>query len=594
MVSRPTEDPFGSKSYRKMSRTVLLIGMFAMTWASFVYYPKWQMTRTEATISWDVSGYYLYLPSIFIYKDIKKLEFKPALDQTYYPSSSPYQSFLHWSGHQVMKYTCGMAILYLPFFLLAHSVAIVTGQLADGYSPIYQFFISFGSLMYAFLGLVLLRKLLLRYFADKVTAVALLVLILATNYFDYASITGAMAHNYLFTLYAALMISIDNFYKTLRWRWMYVGAGLIGLMVLIRPTEIISLILVVGWKIDSVQMLKDRFKWYITSIKNVMMGAGCFLFFPTIQVIYWKYVSSEWIVYSYQEQGFSWFEGHHILQGLFSYRAGWLVYTPVMILCLLSLVWNWIKKQAWTWMTAAFLLVSLYLTFAWDEWTYGGSLGQRSMVQHYPVFLLAMMPMIKDLLTSKLFQWALYCFIGLCIYYNLWLTHQAHRGGIYEAGMMNKAYFWHTLFKSKNDLEAKKILDTNEPILPFDTDQSIKILDTVYTADSSSCMSHGKEVTLYTTSKNNTQLKIVAKVKAATKEWDVWQMAQLIVRYQNADATVKTVLIRIHRFLNDHEEKWLDLVTSSPDQMYDHIRISVWNPSQHDLCINGLKVYVNR
>lgn len=87
-----------------------------MIYAAFVYYPKWKLPRTEATISWDVSGYYLYLPAFFIYHDLKNLDFKPGLDEQYYPSSSPYQSYTHTSGHQVMKYTCGLAILYAPFF----------------------------------------------------------------------------------------------------------------------------------------------------------------------------------------------------------------------------------------------------------------------------------------------------------------------------------------------------------------------------------------------------------------------------------------------------------------------------------------------
>ena len=63
--------------------------------ANFVDYPKWKLDRTEATISWDVSGYYFYLPAIFIYKDIKKVKFKQAIQDKYHPASSPYQTFTH-------------------------------------------------------------------------------------------------------------------------------------------------------------------------------------------------------------------------------------------------------------------------------------------------------------------------------------------------------------------------------------------------------------------------------------------------------------------------------------------------------------------
>ena len=48
---------------------------------SFLYYPKWEQPDTEATLSWDVSGYYFYLPAIFIYQDLKQLSFKDQILQ---------------------------------------------------------------------------------------------------------------------------------------------------------------------------------------------------------------------------------------------------------------------------------------------------------------------------------------------------------------------------------------------------------------------------------------------------------------------------------------------------------------------------------
>ena len=67
-------------------------------------------------------------------------------------------------------------------------------------------------------------------------------------------------------------------------------------------------------------------------------------------------------------------------------------------------------------------------------------------------------------------------------------------------------------------------------------------------------------------------------------------MAQLILQYSTQDKVEKTVMIRLHRFINNHEEKWIDLVTTSPLQ-YDHIKISVWNPSSQRICIKALRLY---
>lgn len=575
-----------------MSKGVLIAGCLALAFASMIYYPKWKMGRTEATISWDVSGYYLYLPALFIYHDLRKLEFKKVIDEKYYPSSSPYQSYSHASGNQVMKYTCGLAILYSPFFLLAHGLARITGSPADGYSTMYQFMLSLGSLVYAFLGLWMLRLLLRRYFDEGLTALCLAILVFATNYFDYASITGAMSHNYLFTLYTALLLLTDQYYRDRKARWFYLAAGLCGLMVLIRPTETISLFILLGWGIRSEAKLRERIFSFTGQLPLMLTGLLSFLVAPAIQLIYWKYVAGEWLVYSYQDQGFSWFEGHHILQGLFSYRAGWLVYSPIMILSLAGLVINGYLKKPWTWVYTVFFLTSLYLTFAWDEWTYGGSLGQRALVQHYPVFLLGLASSLEMIRKHDWLNRLFYLLIGFCIAYNLWLTHQAHRGGIYEAGMMNKAYFWHTLFKFANDPESKKLLDTNEPIYPLDETKANLLLDTLYAPDSNYCPSESSSVVLYENAAPAGTLKIKALVRTPQKEWDVWQMAQLIVQYFKGDQSVKTVLIRVNRFLNDGEEKWIDLVTKSPDKTFDRLKISLWNPGPKPACVNATKIYV--
>ncbi|MFZ1716574.1 MAG: hypothetical protein WAT88_14840, partial [Saprospiraceae bacterium] len=324
-------------------------------------------------------------------------------------------------------------------------------------------------------------------------------------------------------------------------------------------------------------------------IPMVVYGVILWAICPLIQGIYWKYVTGEWLVYSYQEQGFSWLEGHHILQGVLSYRAGWLVYTPILILSLLGLIYLWIRAAGMRWVLTAFILGSLYLTFAWDEWTYGGSLGQRALIQHYPLYLLAAAPLIRDLLARNLSKYVLYSMIALSSYYNLWLTHQAHKGGIYEAGMMNKAYFWHTLFKPSNDLESKKLLDTNEPVVSWDEAAAKMIKDTVYQTDSA-CAQASQAITLYDGLVPAGKLKVNTLVQIDLKEWDVWQMAQLILQYSTQDKVEKTVMIRLHRFINNHEEKWIDLVTTSPLQ-YDHIKISVWNPSSQRICIKALRLY---
>ena len=230
------------------SRLVLVISFLFICCLSFFYYPKWKMGKTEATISWDVSGYYMYLPAIFIYQDIKELNFKDEVRNKYEFTPDFQQAYLHEkSGNYVMKYSAGQAIQFLPFFAAGHASAKIFNYPTDGFSMPYQLAISIGALLICFIGVFYLRKILLHYFSDSVTAIVLAVLVFATNYLNYAAIDGAMTHNFLFTLYAVLLYVSNSFYKnptTLK-------AALIGIIcgwaTLTRPTEFIAVLIPIFW-----------------------------------------------------------------------------------------------------------------------------------------------------------------------------------------------------------------------------------------------------------------------------------------------------------------------------------------------------------
>ena len=76
------------------SRWALIIMSITMFIAGYFYYPKWKFSHSEALISWDVSGYYHYLPAIFIYKDLKSQKWLDSINTKYLPSPVFDQSFV--------------------------------------------------------------------------------------------------------------------------------------------------------------------------------------------------------------------------------------------------------------------------------------------------------------------------------------------------------------------------------------------------------------------------------------------------------------------------------------------------------------------
>ena len=152
-------------------------------------------------------------------------------------------------------------------------------------------------------------------------------------------------------------------------------------------------------------------------------------------------MSGDWLIYSYEDQGFSWLRPH-LYEGLFSYKSGWLTYSPLMVFSLIGFYALYRYKPSIFAACLIFSLLFIYITFAWDEWTYGGALGQRAMVQAYAVLAFPLAAFFRALMGFKtVLQIILCALLALFVTMNLWFTRQAHQGGMLHAGFMNKAYY---------------------------------------------------------------------------------------------------------------------------------------------------------
>ncbi|WP_020570748.1 hypothetical protein [Neolewinella persica] len=586
----------------------------------FFYYPKWQQDGAEATISYDVSGYYMYLPAAFIYDDLKEVKFLDEVIEQYRPTADPYQVFTHESGNKVMKYSIGQAVMYTPFFMVAHAWASVNEAYpADGFSLPYQFMISMGSLLVSFLGLFWLMTLLRQYFREGVVALTLILIVFGTNYLNYSAIDGAMTHNNVFTLYALLLLTTHRFYVRATWPKALLIGACIGLMALTRPTEIIAALIPLLWGLELGRKgaIRERLAFFGTHWQKLAAAAIVTLLVGSIQLLYWKYVSGDWLVYSYQDQGFDWLSPH-LNEGMFSYKAGWLIYTPLMVFGLIGF-WSLLRQKSSLFPAIFFhALLFIYVAFSWSVWWYGGSLGQRTMVQEYAVLALPLAaflqwvfwagPLVQGKVKRQWWQFAIAGIIGLFIWHNLYFTHQAHRGGLYLTEQMNNAYFWRTLYKFERDPEDQLRLDTRE----FYTATPAKT-ETLFSTgfedkSTASCnmdpIAGVGSLCLKAQNQNSPEFiididlpprtwlraRVQAKINAPRGNRD--NHAQMILSYRKDGVEVKKRLIRMHRLLNHDWRRELQIDSKVPDAGADQVVVSFWNggSSQPGMVLDDLVI----
>ncbi|MFT5746241.1 MAG: hypothetical protein ACI920_001619 [Saprospiraceae bacterium] len=110
--------------------------------------PRWQGEGSNATLSWDVNGYYLYLQAFIIHQGEGTLAFKEEMVEKYAPIPEFFNAYPIDNGNYIIKYSAGLSILYLPSFLVGHFLAWAGGYPMDGFSRPYQAAIYIGSIFF--------------------------------------------------------------------------------------------------------------------------------------------------------------------------------------------------------------------------------------------------------------------------------------------------------------------------------------------------------------------------------------------------------------------------------------------------------------
>jgi hypothetical protein len=564
---------------------------------AFTFYPKWEKSGTEAAISWDVAGYYYYLPAIFVYKDLRKIAFHSEMDKKYaYQGTDFYAALPSTNGNLVMKYTSGMAIMYAPAFLIAHALATPLGYEADGFSKPYQVAIGVWSLLFTLLGLWILRNVLLKAgFEDRAVGYTLLAIALVTNFTEYAAINNAMPHGYIFTLYALMLWLTMRFYETPS-VFRALGIGItIGLAILSRPTELGIILIPLFWQISSKPSIKSRFSFLKIHFTKILLTTLTIIGIGSIQLIYWKYTSGHFLYNSYgPEDKMEWFNTH-ILNGVFSARKGWLVYTPIMLFSLIGFIFLYKKHKVYFGSIFLFTLLFIYISFAHNIWWYGGGLGQRQMIQIYPLLAFPMAAFFEKIMQLKVWYYIVLTASFICLYLNVWLLYQAHRGGHFDAEYTTPAYLRATIGRYDIPIESRKLLDNKYDFTgekkdvkilfktDYENDTSLQIIDNqlIINGKKSFILNKEKQFTpkieIPLSIQKQKWLRANATFRCVQREGNIWSMTQFIIVLKKGEQDVKGFLIRPQRIMNEGETKriWFDAKVSRYD--FDAVVVSVWN-----------------
>lgn len=412
-------------------------------------------------LTWDLFGHHAYLPLLFHKGTVvaHDLGYFEAIQQQYHNSSTLYQFVSLENGDFMIKYTSGWALMMLPFYAIAELWASLGHYPKDGFSFPYKVMIALGAFTYFILAMLVWRKLLLRFFSDRMTALLMVLTAFGTNFLfmQYASL--GMSHNLEFLLVALMLLLTVRFHeKPTTARGIQLGL-VIGLMGLVRPPDILLALLPLGWNYSQYGGFFAKVKHFFQQHKlTLLLTVISVLIAFSPQILYWKTVAGKYFMNSYANnpgEGFDWFTPY-LLEVLFSFRKGWLLYTPLMLFAIAGFFcWRKIQPGQGNIALIAFLLF-LYVISCWTTWWYAESFSQRSMVDIYPLLSIGLGFFLLRIREARS-RHVWHALIGLFVALNLFQTYQITNGILHDS-RMTKAYYFSVFGQTTAPTEAQRAL----------------------------------------------------------------------------------------------------------------------------------------
>lgn len=342
----------------------------------------------DVRINSDGKGYYDYLPSIFIYHDFVRYDCNKKECPERYSRIDKMGFYNSYKDGKVNKYSCGTAILESPFFLTTFLFNERTHTEDEAYQTHYQHAIFYAALFYLFLALLFLKALLKLYaISPPIITTMQLSLVFATGLSYYANYNAGYSH--VFSLFAitAFCYLTKRFLMNHELRYFYFTLIALAFVILIRPANAL-IILVVPFLAGNFSILKNGIHYIIRKPLNPVSGIILLTAILSVQCMAWKAQTGDLFLYSYVNEGFNWFNPQ-IANVLFSFRKGLFVYSPVLIIATLSVLWLFFIKRSYEGiMWILFFFIITYFISSWRSWSYGGSYGMRPYIDFLTLFII--------------------------------------------------------------------------------------------------------------------------------------------------------------------------------------------------------------
>ena len=282
-------------------------------------------------------------------------------------------------------YPFGAALLWTPFMVLAHGWLWLLNLFGgdhtlDGFGNPYQRAVGLGTLLYGFLGLVLVWRVLRDYFDPIIAALSTTFICFGSFLLWYLTVESSMVHGmsffattlFLFVWHRGRLqptepVDTPGWFRP-RW-WVMLGLTA-GLMTMVRWQNITFIAAPLA--ISLFQCWRRR----QPSVHAALLFAGGAVVAFLPQLVFWKLVRGSWFAVPASEHAFD-LTSLHTADVLFSPNHGLLTSTPLLYLAVLGVPFFFGRDRALATVLAAGFVGQLIVNSGVDTWWGGSGFGAR-------------------------------------------------------------------------------------------------------------------------------------------------------------------------------------------------------------------------
>lgn len=246
-------------------------------------------------------------------------------------------------------------------------------------------FLSILAVISGAVGILLLWLVLRKFFSGLVSTVTTLLVVLGTNYFRKIFFEGATPHNFLFTLFAAVVLFTINWQQSRRWIWLCLMLPTVLLASFIHDLAMFIMFFPLLYGIY------DKASWKETQgrIRELPMQ---YVLLLTIAILAFGLTRFSWFAgagtafyFDDRKAGvYPWIAANAYLI-LFSFNKGWLIYTPMMLLAFPGMYLLADRNRNLFYGIFLFFLLWFLLSASHPMWATGRGFGQRFFIETYAV-----------------------------------------------------------------------------------------------------------------------------------------------------------------------------------------------------------------